>query len=167
MEIWKSILGYEGFYEVSNLGNIKSLNYNNTKKENVLMQNIGSNGYFVVSLSKNNIRKQRTVHQIVAESFYNHIPNGNKLVVNHINFIKTDNRLENLEIVTNRENSNKKHIKSTSKYTGVCWHKQHNKWVAQIVINSKVKHLGYFLDELEASRSYDKALKYLLENGKT
>ena len=142
------------------------LNYNNTKKENNLKQIMGSRGYLVVSLSKNNSTKQRTVHQLVAECFYNHIPNGNKLVVNHINFIKTDNRLENLEIITNRENSNQKHIKSTSEYTGVCWHKQHRKWVAQIVINSKVKHLGYFLDEIEASKVYQKELKNLLDNEK-
>lgn len=163
MENWKDIKGYEGIYMVSDLGNVKSLNYNNTKKEKNLIQILASRGYKVVSLSKNNFIKQRTVHQIVAESFYNHIPNGNTLVVNHINFIKTDNRLENLEIVTNRENSNQKHIKSTSKYTGVCWHKQHKKWVSQIVINSKVKHLGYFSNELEASNAYEDKLKSLFE----
>jgi len=158
MEIWKEVKGYEGIYEVSNLGNVKSLNYNGTKKEKELKICYDSDGYCIVSLFKNKVSKTRKVHQLVAESFLNHTPNGMKLVVNHINFIRNDNRLENLEIISQRINTNLKHLKSSSKYTGVSWYKSMNKWVSQIKINGKQKNLGYFKTELEAHNAYQKAL---------
>ena len=162
-EVFKSIKGYEGIYQVNNLGNIKSLERVNTigrtVKERILKASVNSSGYLTVTLCKNGKPKTRTVHQIVAESFLGHKPNGHKLVINHINFIKTDNRAVNLEIVTNRENSNKKHLKSSSRFTGVYWYKNYKKWMSTIHINGKRKHLGYFTNELEASNAYQTALK--------
>ena len=76
-------------------------------------------------------------------------------------FNKTNNKLDNLEIVTQRENSNQKHLKSSSKYIGVSWSKSRNKWVALIYLNGKHKNLGRFNDELEASKAYQKALQGL------
>lgn len=132
MEKWKDIVNYEGIYEVSNLGNIKSLSrtilrngkYPYLSKERILNKAIDANGYNVVSLYKNGKQKTCKVHQLVAQSFLNHFSLGYEVVVNHINFIKTDNKVENLEIVTARENSNLKHIKSSSKYVGVSWDKK-------------------------------------------
>lgn len=158
MEIWKSVKGYEGLYDVSNLGNVISLRFN---KKKVLKQQINGGGYFHVILCFKRDMKTRTVHQLVAESFLNFTQNGHNLVVNHKNFIKTDNRVENLEIVTQRENANKKHIKSYSKYTGVTWHKNNKKWISQIVINGKLNFLGVFTNEIEASNAYQLALKNL------
>jgi hypothetical protein len=136
MEIWKDVFNYQGIYQVSNLGNIKSLNYKKTKKEKVLISSVGSNGYLTVKLCKNGIAKTRTIHQLVLESFLNYMPDGTqKLVVNHINFIRRDNRLENLEIVTMRDNGNQKHIKSSSKYTGVTWNKEKKKWRVILKMN--------------------------------
>ena len=167
MEIFKSIIDFEGLYEVSNLGRVKSLerykkhpkNGFSLIKERILKQNIGNHGYYYVDLWKNNIGKKKTVHQLVAESFLNHISNGYKLVVNHIDFNKLNNNLLNLEIITNRENTNQKHIKSSSKYVGVNWHKINNKWRASIIINAKYNHLGYFNTEIEAHNSYQNKLK--------
>jgi hypothetical protein len=110
------------------------------------------------------MQKQKPIHQMVAESFLGHVPNGLKSVVNHKNFIKNDNRLDNLEIVTVRENSNRKHIPHSSKYTGVGWHKRDKIWQSRIIINGAKKHLGYFHDELEASKAYEQALKNI-QNG--
>lgn len=102
--------------------------------------------------------KTRKVHQLVAESFLNHTKCGYNLVVNHINLNPQDNCVDNLEIVTQRDNANKKHIISTSKYTGVCWSKEKRKWRASINLKYKQSHLGYFNNEYEAHLAYEKAL---------
>lgn len=159
MEIYKCFLDYEGLYEVSNYGNIKSLGNNKKRKEKLLKPTVNSTGYFIVSLCKNGTRKNRKVHQVVAEVFLNHKPNGLVMVVNHKDFNKLNNHIDNLEIVTNRENTNQKHRKSTSQYTGVCWDKLNNKWIAQILVSGKSKHLGRFVNEIEAHNAYQSALK--------
>lgn len=157
MEIWKDVIGYEGLYQVSNLGSIKSLGNDKTKKERILKDRINKFGYLRVVLYKYGNTKNKSVHQIVAESFLNHTVFGMELVINHKNFIRNDNRVENLEIVTARENSNQKHIESTSKYVGVHFHKLSNKWQSQIYINGKQKYLGLFDNEIDAHNSYQKA----------
>jgi len=159
MEIYKDVIGYEGIYKVSNLGNIKTFWYGNEK---IKILSSDKNGYLHTGLSKNGLIKTRKIHQLVAEAFLNHTRCGLKLVINHIDFNKANNKVENLEIVTARENSNKKHIKSSSEYVGVCWNKSKNKWQSQIRIGSKKKFLGYFIDELQASEAYQKALSNLL-----
>jgi len=149
MEIWKTIEKYPD-YQISNLGNVKSLKFG---KEKILKQWIDDLGYCRVDLIKN-----EKVHQLVAIAFLNHNPCKYKLVINHKNFNRQDNRVENLEIVTQRENANRAHIKSSSKYVGVSWHKGSKKWMSRIVINGKRKHLGYFFEEIEASNAYQNAL---------
>lgn len=157
-EIWKPIKSFED-YQVSNYGNVKSFKYGKGK---ILKQCISSVGYYHVNLYKNNKSTDRTVHQLVATAFLNFVQDGYKLVVNHKDFNKLNNHVDNLEIVTNRENSNKKHLKSSSQYTGVYWNKNGNKWKVQIVINGKKKHLGYFNNEIDASNAYQNELKKTL-----
>jgi len=159
MEIYKDVIGYEGLYQVSSLGNVKSLKYG---KEKTLKLSLNRGGYLRVNLCKKGNIERRLIHQLTVEAFLDHKRCGFKLVVNHIDFNKTNNNVNNLEIVTARENTNRKHIESTSKYTGVHWYKITNKWRAVIVINGKQKHLGYFVDELEASEAYQKELNNLI-----
>lgn len=162
-ENWKKIQGYEN-YEVSSLGRVRSIKFG---KEKILKHAMNNRGYLYVSLCKNGKAKSFRVHQLVAIAFLNHKPNGMKTVINHINFIRTDNRLENLEITTARENANQKHLKSTSKFIGVHWSKQNKKWKSSIRINrSKPIHLGHFINEEDAGEMYQLALANIeLYNG--
>lgn len=153
-EIWKNIKGFED-YQVSNFGRVKSLKRG---KEKILKNIVSIDGYYIVNLHKKNKRTTKKIHQLVAIAFLNHNPDGYKLVINHKDINRQNNNLNNLEIVTARENSNRKHLKGSSIYTGVSWHKLTNKWTAQIVIDGKKKYLGLFINELEASCAYQNAL---------
>ena len=155
MENWKDIKGYEGFYQVSNLGRVKSLRYGN-----ILKNHTSNNGYMVVNLSANTRRAKKMVHTLVAESFLNHKSTREK-VVDHINNIKTDNNLSNLQIISHRENCSKDKKGYLSKYVGVGYNKINNKWVSMISIDSKSTFLGSFDSELRASIAYNFALTQL------
>jgi len=104
MEIWKDIKGYEGLYQISNLGNVKSLN-NYKRKENKILSNRPSSKkiwYLSVTLHNRGNNKGYLIHRLIALHF---IPNPeNKKMINHKNGIKNDNRIENLEWVTCKEN---------------------------------------------------------------
>lgn len=109
-EIWKEINGYEGYFEVSNLGNFRSKDrfvgskYNKPRLYHgkTLKQEFISEGYTRIVLMKNSIRKRYMCHKLVAQAF---IPNpDNKPYINHKNGIRWDNRASNLEWVTQSEN---------------------------------------------------------------
>lgn len=106
MEIWKDIENYEGLYQVSNFGRVKSLKNGRwgTGKERILKATDDGWGYLQINLCKNRKRENFKVHRLVAESF---IENPNNLPeVNHIDENKTNNRVENLEWCTNAYNIN-------------------------------------------------------------
>lgn len=171
-EIWRDIPGYEGYYQASSLGRIKSLSrtivvdgrFNRSYKERVLKERVGNRGYYLVNLWKESIQYTVQVHQLVAIAFLNHKPNGYNMIINHIDFNTLNNRVENLEIVTARENTNKKHLKSSSQYVGVSWFKNTSKWASRIDVKGNCLTLGYFEKEYDAHLAYQKALQRI-ENG--
>ena len=97
-EIFKEIEGYEGLYEVSNLGNIRSL------RKNIILKPALNQGYLQVNLVKDGITKVFLVHRLVAQAF---IPNPNNLpLVNHKDYVKDNNNVENLEWCDSKYNNN-------------------------------------------------------------
>lgn len=104
-EIWKAVEGFEGLYEVSNIGRVKSLGNGNSNnsKERILKQ-ARVKKYWKICLSKNGRVKFILVHTLVGKAF---IPNPENLPeINHINENGLDNRAENLEWISHRDNCN-------------------------------------------------------------
>jgi hypothetical protein len=155
MEIWKTIPDYED-YQVSSLGNVKSLKWG---KERILKTALDSKGYFNVVILKDKKQKSFRIHKLVAMAFLGHTPDGtNKIVVDHINNVRTDNRLENLQLITNRENCCKDKRDGSSSFAGVSWHKKSGKWRASFFYNKVYIDLGLFEQESQARDAYNLAL---------
>lgn len=163
LEIFKDIKGYEGYYKVSNLGRVKSLERFVKKrngvtqpvKERMLKPAVDGTGYMSVALTGKTFK----VHQLVAVAFLNHKTNGHSLVVDHKDNNKLNNKLSNLDIVTQRINLSRRG--GTSKYVGVSWSKENRKWHSTTRVNGKQIHLGYFNDEFEASNAYNNFIQNL------
>jgi len=172
IEIWKDIKDYEGLYMISSFGNVKSLggkiiNRGAGKmisKERILKKCINDMGYYVLNIYKNSKIKHIKIHKLVATHFLNHKPNGYKIVIDHIDNNKLNNNVNNLQLISVRENVSKDidKNKTSSKYIGVHLNKKLNKWKSTIQIHGKLKHLGYFTDEYEAHEAYQKALSNLI-----
>lgn len=106
-EIWKDISGYEGLYQVSNLGRVKSLGNRSNHKKPMIKSLQNRNGYYSITLYKNSKTKTTGVHRLVAEAF---IPNPDNLPeVNHKDENKLNNRVDNLEWCNKKYNINYGH----------------------------------------------------------
>lgn len=110
-EIWKDIEGYEGLYQISNYGRVKSLeryqkNHSKLQKveEKILSQANNGKGYVFVHLWKDGKQNRFYIHRLVAQTFIGYIPEG--YTVNHLDFNTFNNCADNLEIVTYSENNN-------------------------------------------------------------
>lgn len=147
-EIWKDIEGYEGFYQVSNLGNVRSLNYGNKGFVKNLKPRIVKDGYYMVNLKNKNYQ----IHQLVAKAF---ISNPNNYVeINHKDENKHNNCADNLEWCS-REYNVHEYFKKRNKFgvVGICI--KNNKYC----VRYKKKHLGYFKTYAEALNCLDNARK--------
>ena len=165
MEQFKPIKNYEGLYEVSSYGEVKSIarvvssfKWGEQKvSEKILAQHIRE-GYPAVALNKKGFRKTHTIHHLVWDQFGNGERNGHKSQVDHIDENKLNNNIENLQLLTASENTAKYKMTQpkTSKYTGVCFDKYHKKWVAQKTVNKKQIKIGRYNTEEKAYTAYQK-----------
>jgi hypothetical protein len=147
VEEWKSIVGYESLYEVSNLGRIRD------NDKNILTEKLNKNGYVYVIL-KNVRTSQHLVHRLVLQTFF---PIDKKMDCDHINHNPSDNRLKNLRWVSRSQNVRycRKSKNCSSIYKGVSWVKPMNKWKAYCSLHGKQIRLGLFDDECEAGKVYN------------
>ena len=157
MEIWKPVPDIDE-YLISNYGRVKSLKCGRNK---IMIGNINNKGYHAVSLHKNTKIHTRKVHTLVAMAFLGYKMNGKMdCVIDHIDHNKLNNHVDNLQIISNRENVVRDGRRGkTSKYVGVHFDKRTNKFISQIYYNKKHYFLGRYKTELEASRMYQEKLK--------
>ena len=171
-EVWKDIPYYEGLYQASDLGRVRSLNrevsYSKGVKRlkgKILKERDAGKGYKSVALYKDKKGVTKRIHQLVAMSFLFHKPNRGKKCVDHINNNAGDNRLINLQIISTRENTSKDKKGYSSKHVGVSKCKTSNKWKVHIsTVKEGQKYLGLFDSEEQANKCYQEAL-YKVEHG--
>jgi hypothetical protein len=166
-EVWKDVPGYEGLYQVSSLGRVKSLSrridykgwpYYRIAKEIIMKESISSNGYKFVVLRKDGKPKNIRTHQLIAMSFLNHNPNGNNMVIDHIDGDKLNNNLLNLRVIHNRINISKG--MRPNGFTGV--HERRGKFRSMIRVNNKLIHLGTYSTPEEARDIYNNYFKKVI-----
>ena len=159
-EIWKPIKGYEGRYEVSNLGNVRSLNWRKSGLAKKLTPAIDRYGYLQVCLSKNGKQFNGKVHRLVADAF---LPtNRNDLQVNHKDEDKTNNRASNLEWMTPAQNVNhgtRNTRMSAAKING------NAKAVKQLDLDGKIVRVWPSMSEVRRVFRYDTGLLSLCCRG--
>lgn len=161
-ENWKDVINYEGIYQVSDIGRVKCLKRKakvrgggyRTVPENIKTNTLGKNGYCYIGLSYDGNTKYYSIHNLMGRAFIDKDYVEKGLVIDHIN-----NRIVNFRLITPRENTNKKHLKSSSEYTGVSWNKASKKWFVSITINKKYIYIGLFVNEEKASEAYQEVLK--------
>jgi len=159
IEVWKDIPEFKN-YQVSNLGNVRNTNYRNLGKSRLKKKHLNSNNRYNVGLHKNNKKETKQISSLVAITFLNHKPCGLKLVVDHIDNNKINDKLYNLQIITQRENCIKDRKNKTG-YTGVYKNSSSN-YVASISINGKIKNLGTYKTKIKASQAYQNELKKII-----
>ena len=144
-EVWKDIEGYEGLYQVSNLGRVKSLSridsLGRKYKEKMLRQS-NSRGYLHICLSKDNNRKGYQTHRLVAQAFVSNPKN--KPQVNHIDEDKTNNQANNLNWMTSKENND--------------WGTRKSRAIKSSINNPK-------RDYLRLGKKFSKPIYYINEKG--
>jgi len=168
-EEWRPVVGCEGLYEASDLGRVRSIDrtietiygVRRRLKGMVLKPCKNPRGYLHVGLNKNGNRLGLRVHQIIARAFMG----KSDLTIDHINGDKLDNRIENLEYVSQRENVCRYYRKNKELPIGVGYSRATGRYTSRITANRKVRALGYFDTPKEAHEKYLEELGEL-QNGK-
>lgn len=170
VEKWKDIPDYEGLYQVSDLGRVKSLERPRKKSENNpnsyvrkrIMKASISTRYLSTVLRKNGIPKVFLVHHLVSIAFLDFRPNTGNVVVDHINNNPLDNRLINFQLITKRHNS-VKDVKNKTEHVGL--YERNGFFEVTIGLKGKRCYLGKFKNKNEAIKKRLEAYD-LIEGGK-
>ena len=155
-EVWKDIPGYDGIYQASELGNIRSLRF---RKIRILKPGITNKGYYIVKLFKNGKPKGFGVHALVAMSFLEHAPDRYNKIIDHIDSNPANNCIENLRVITSRENCSKERTIRSGLPVGVSLSPSGKKYLANIRSGKDRVYLGSYLSQKEAAQAYQTALK--------
>jgi hypothetical protein len=156
-EQWKDVPGYKGDYKISNMGRVKS--FRQSRKGKILKERYDARGYVQYILCYNTARTSYKGHHLVWDNFGEGERNGRIINVDHIDEVKDNNNINNLQLLTNRENLAKGFLKNknkSSKYTGVYKPKKSTLFQAYITINKKHIYLGSFDYEYDAYMAYKK-----------
>lgn len=148
---WRKV-GQCTTYQVSNTRQVRNIIRGANLKPSTY-----TNGYLFVCLYNNKVRKQRMIHELVAQAF---LPNPqNKPCIDHIDKNRQNNNVSNLRYATHSENNMNacKRSNTSSRFKGVCLRSKRNTWRAYININRKMRELGEFRNEKEAARAYNTA----------
>ena len=160
-EIWKDIKGYEGYYQISNMGNVKSLERTVTKsngvvqirKERIMNKRESTDGYYIAKLNVNNHSKSIAIHRLVAQHF---IPNPDNLPeVNHIDTNRKNNRVDNLEWCTHKDNV---------RYSADKGHYRNNKFGSN---NGRARRVSLYNSDHQLIDSFDyigDCARYMIDN---
>jgi len=166
-EEWRDV-SINSDYSISSFGRVKSKKHG---KDKLLSLVYNVDKYPKVTLYKFNTKHTINVHVLVASAFLSHIPDRYSIVVDHINGNKSDNRLKNIRLVTNRENVSVCYRAGSSgfssKYACVSWCKRNGKWHSKITIDKKRVHVGYFDVEIDAATAYQNRLALIPKQSTT
>ena len=158
IETFKRIPNYPN-YKVSNCGCVLSFRSNPSKL--LSLNGLDRGGYVLVNLSNKGEQRVQKVHQLVWDAFGDR-PRTDELRIDHKDENKQNNRIDNLQLLTNRENVTKYHQTKRDLPTGVVKHftyvGQKKLYMSSIQVHRKIKYLGYYHTPEEASKAYQKAL---------
>jgi len=153
-EIWKDVPDYEGHFQVSNMGRVRSMPYfdkaGNERRLRYRTPRPNAYGYLRVTFFSG---KSESVHRLVMAAFFGE----SEMTVDHINGIKTDNRLSNLRYMSRRENICDHWGKEPPRHKGTHYRKDCKKWCAILSANGKAHKIGNFCSEIEAAKAYEEA----------
>ena len=153
-EEWKDVIGYDYKYQISDLGRFRRLtSFHKRNIDTITLGSFDARGYLRVSITKGGKSVSKKLHRLVAEYFIDGY--SEDLTVNHIDFVKNNNRKTNLELMTVAENALdyiSKIIKNTSSssYIGVNFHKNLKKWNTRVEVDGKRHSVGTYSTEQEA-----------------
>ena len=156
-EEWREIKGYEGFYDVSNKGRVRSYPRSGTPTLTIkIAKQWVHKGYYRVALWRNNKGVQCSPHLLVWDTFGDEPRNGRILQVDHIDENKLNNSIKNLQLLAARDNlrKSKKYHKEEGVPVGVHWDKVSKKYRLQLQENNIKRHYGRFSDLQSAIKKY-------------